>query len=108
MNPTAEDNVMDISKKVQKLHENTSLETSIMLPKQKWEPFFMKVVSDFKKYHNLPDNIPPPQGNMSPHKLMSYIAELMSHSMGEEKRKSLMEELKIYKQDLPFDLRQEC
>ncbi len=76
-----------------------------MLPKQRFEPFFIKVMNDFSKHHNLPDNIPPPQGSMLPHKLLSYILDLMTHSMGENKRNEILLELKDYKEGLPFDLR---
>jgi hypothetical protein len=76
-----------------------------MLPKQRYEPFFMKVLSDFKKFHNIPDNIQPPQGNMMPHKLLSYILDVMASSMGQDTRKALIAELDEYKKGLPFDLR---
>src|SRR6185436_6287003 len=109
MNPNkneSADTVLTVSKKVQKLQDMTSTESDqLMLPKQRYEPFFMKVMSDFKNYHSLPDNIPPPQGNMMPHKLLSYILDLMAHSMGLEKREALLLELKEYKAGLPFDLR---
>jgi hypothetical protein len=65
----------------------------------------MKVMNDFQKFHNIPDDVPPPQGNMMPHKLLSYIVDLMAYSMGEEKRNDLMRELNEYKEGLPFDLR---
>lgn len=65
----------------------------------------MKVMSEFSKFHNLPDNIQPPQGNMMPHKLLSYILDLMAHSMGDDKRQALLFDLQEYKQGLPFDLR---
>lgn len=65
----------------------------------------MKVITDFIKVHKLPENIDPPKGNMLPHKLFSYITDLMAHSMGTEKREEILKELKEYKESLPFDLR---
>jgi hypothetical protein len=65
----------------------------------------MKVMSDFITHHNLPKDIPTPNGNLLPHKLFSYILDLMAHSMGIEKRASLLKELEEYKLGLPFDLR---
>lgn len=76
-----------------------------MLPKQRYEPFFMKVMCDFRNHHNIPDNTPPPSGNMSPHKLLSYILDVMTKSMGQEKRNALLVELNDFKEGLPFDLR---
>ena len=93
------------SQKVQALITNASTTDQLMLPKQRYEPFFMKVLSDFKKFHNIPDNIPPPQGNMMIHKLLSYILDVMAFSMGQEKRNALLVELNDYKEGLPFDLR---
>lgn len=75
------------------------------LPKKNYEPFFLKVMNDFINYHNLPKDIPPPQGHSLPHKLFSYIIDLMSHSMGKEKREELIKELEDYKLGLPFDIR---
>ena len=75
------------------------------LPKQRFEPFFMKVVKLFIDHHNLPKDIPTPSGSMLPHKLFTYIADVMAHSMGEEKRNSILYDLEEYKMDLPFDMR---
>ena len=77
----------------------------LMLPRQRFEPFFMKAIRDFKVHHNISEDIPPPQKSMTPDKLLSYILDLMSYSMGEEKRNALLVELNEYKQGLPFDLR---
>lgn len=93
-----------VSQKVQKLVVPNSIR-SINLPKHKYEPFFMKIIKDFIEFHKLPDTIPPPQGNMLPHKLLSYIADLMAFSMGPKKRDDLIIELEEYKEGLPFDLR---
>lgn len=79
--------------------------SQLMLPKHRYEPFFMKVIDDFINHHGLHSNIAKPQGNMMPHKLLSFIADIMSHSMGPEKRSSILQELESYKMDLPFDLR---
>lgn len=62
-------------------------------------------MSDFKSHHNIDDSIAPPIGHISPHHLLSYIAELMAQSMGPENHKALLEECEDYKQGLPFDLR---
>lgn len=94
-----------MSKKVETLITNNPIQPELMLPKAKYEPFFMKVMNDFIKHHNLPGDIAKPQGSMMPHKIFSYIVELMAHSMGEEKRKELIVELNDYKNGLPFDLR---
>lgn len=94
-----------VSQKVQSLMTTTNPSEQLNLPKQRYEPFFLKVMNDFKNHHKLPDNIPPPQGNMMPHKLLSYILDLMTHSMGELKRNEILSELSEYKMGLPFDLR---
>ena len=77
----------------------------MMLPKHRFEPFFMKIVKSFIEHHNLPKDIPAPSGSMLPHKLFSYIADVMAHSMGEDKRNSILYDLEEYKMDLPFDIR---
>lgn len=76
-----------------------------MLPKHRYEPFFMKVLNDFCSHHNISSGSLAPSGNMLPHKLFSYILDIMTLSMGEEKRKDLLRELEDYKEGLPFDLR---
>lgn len=62
-------------------------------------------MSDFRDHHKIPNHIPPPQGNVLPHKLFSYIVDMMAYSMGAQKRNELMKELEEYKQGLPFDMR---
>lgn len=56
-------------------------------------------------HHGIPQNLPMPTGVMLPHNLLSHIIDLMSRSMGEQKRKTLIEDLEEYKLGLPFDLR---
>lgn len=94
-------NVDATSKKVDKLINIHS--ESLILPKQWYEPFFMKILSDFREHHNIPENIPLPSGKMEPHKLLSYILDIMVHSMGEEKHISILKELEEYKTTLPSD-----
>lgn len=77
----------------------------MMLPKHRFEPFFMKVIEDFMNHHSIPNTISKPKGNLMPYKLFSFIIDIMAHSMGSEKRKAILEELQAYKMDLPFDLR---
>ena len=77
----------------------------MILPKHRYEPFFLKIMSDFRSFHKIPDIIKPPQGSVLPHKLFSYILELMAYSMGREKRDEIAKELEDYKQGLPFDMR---
>ncbi len=74
-------------------------------PKQRYESFFLKIMSDFRKHHGLPDTIPPPQTGVMIHAVFSYIAELMAQSMGPEKHQALVQECEEYKQGLPFDMR---
>lgn len=62
-------------------------------------------MNDFRTFHNVPEVIKPPQGSVLPHKLLSYILELMSYSMGQKKRDEICKELEDYKQGLPFDMR---
>jgi len=90
----------------QKVHEMVQPSKELLiLPKQRYEPFFMKVMSDFMAHHNISEFPNPPNGTMLPYKLMSYILDVMTRSMGEEKRNELLRELKEYKEGLPFDLR---
>ena len=100
------DAVDEISQKVQNLISNVdSKNLEMSLPKHRYEPFFLKIMNDFKSFHKIPDVIKPPQGNTLPHKLFSYILDLMCYSMGQEKRESILKELDQYKQGLPFDMR---
>lgn len=95
-----------MSQKVQSLMTNTgSTQSEMMLPKNRFEPFFLKVLNQFAQHHKIPENINPPQGSVMPHKLFSYILDLMAHSMGDETRKTILSELEEYKRGLPFDLR---
>lgn len=82
-----------------------NISSEMMLPKKQFEPFFMKVIEDFINHHNLPKDIPKPIGNVMPHKIFSFIIDIMAHSMGKEKREALIKELNSYKNDLPFDIR---
>lgn len=70
-----------------------------------YEPFLLKIMSDFRNHHGLPDTIPPPQNGVMIHAVFSYIAELMAQSMGTEKHQALLKECEEYKQGLPFDVR---
>ena len=97
--------VESVSNKVQSLMTNTNSTKSLMLPKKNYEPFLLKIFSDFRAYHNLPDTIPPPSAGVMIHAVFSYIAELMVQSMGSEKHQELIRELEEYKQGLPFDIR---
>lgn len=65
----------------------------------------MKVMSDFRKYHNIEETAPPPSQGVLIHAVFSYIADLMSRSMGIEAHQALVKELQEYKQGLPFDVR---
>ena len=99
-------NVNEVSKKVHELMSTpSSLSTPLILPKKMYEPFFMKVMCEFRNHHKIPDDTPPPSGIIAPHKLLSYILDVMTKSMGEEKRNDLLVELNHFKEDLPFDLR---
>lgn len=104
-NEMSPQNVVDtVSQKVQNLIK-TPTHTPMLLPKSSYQPFFLKVMSDFCMHHNIPQNLPSPSGNMLPHKLLSYIVDLMAYSMGKDKRDAIASELEEYKKGLPFDLR---
>lgn len=92
------------SDKVSKFISEKPLPIELMLPKQRYEVFFLKAMNDFISHHKLP-KIEPPQGNVLPYKLFSYILEIMAHSMGEDRRLKLLSDLDEYKNELPFDLR---
>jgi len=99
------DRNVDLTSISQKVSQLINIQSEpLILPKQWYEPFFMKVLNDFREHHNIPDTIPLPSGNMKPHKLLSYILDVMAHSMGEEKRNSILKELEEYKSGLPTDL----
>jgi hypothetical protein len=72
-----------------------------MLPEKRYQPFFLKVLHDFIAHHNLSQDLEKPQGNMKIHKALSCVLDIMSHSMGEEKRDNLLKELDQYIQGLP-------
>lgn len=94
-----------MSQKVEKFVITPVIQSEINLPKKNFEPFFLKVLNDFIHHHNLPKDIPVPNGCALPHKIFSYIVDILAHSMGEEKRNQLIKELEDYKLGLPFDLR---
>lgn len=104
--PLVKPSVDTMSQRVQSLMTNTSsTQSDMMLPKNRFEPFFLKVLNQFAQHHKVPENVKPPQGSVMPHKLFSYILDLMAYSMGDETRNNLIKELEEYKQGLPFDLR---
>ena len=73
---------------------------SLNLPRHKYEPFFLKIIKDFIEFHKISEDIPFPEGNLSPHMIFSYISELMAYSMGYEKREELIKELEEYKNSI--------
>lgn len=75
------------------------------LPKKLYEPFFLKVMHDFIEYHKITKDLPFPTTGLIMHKSMSYILDIMVHSMGDQKREEILKELEEYKSSLPFDLR---
>ena len=98
-------NELDLtSEKVTKFVSDKPIPVELMLPKQRYEVFFLKAMNDFMSYHKIP-KIEAPQGNVLPHKLFSYILEVMARSMDEDKRLKLLSDLDEYKNELPFDLR---
>lgn len=76
----------------------------MILPRKRFEPFFLKVMRDFLDHHKLP-HLDFPKDGALPHIVFSYIVESLAYSMGAEKRKELIEELEQYKLGLPFDIR---
>jgi len=99
-------NLETTSSKVQKASGTSQDKLPEMkLPKSLFQPFFLKVMSDFIEHNKLPSDLPLPQGNMSLPVAMSCILDVISYSMGKEKRDLILQELEEYKAGLPFDLR---
>ena len=96
--------INSISDKVNNFVSDKPLPVELMLPKQRYEIFFLKAMNDFINHHKIP-KIESPQGSVLPYKLFSYILEIMAHSMGEDRRRKLLSDLDEYKNELPFDLR---
>lgn len=73
----------------------------LYLPSKNYEPFFMKVMHDFIEYHKLPKDLPLPEMGIGMNLCMSRILDVMVHSMGEEKRKEILEDLDKYRIGIP-------
>ena len=98
--------VEDTSNKIMSLNKPLqTLPNRIMLPNEKYQPFFLKVLSDFMKFHNVPLHLPVPQGSMKLHVALSCILDIMVHSMGEENRNLILTELEEYRKGLPPSFR---
>lgn len=78
---------------------------TLILPKKRYEAFFLKVMHDFIEYHKIPQDLPLPTTGLIMNISMSYILDIMVHSMGDQKREEVLKELEEYKSSLPFDLR---
>jgi hypothetical protein len=74
----------------------TNINRSLTLPCENYQPFFLKVMHDFIAHHNLPKDLPLPQGNLKMNVCFSRILDVMIHSMGEEKREAILKELNEY------------
>jgi hypothetical protein len=100
------DSIEGTSQKIHNLQTNLqSPKNELRLPKHRWQPFFVKVLSDFIDFHNLPKDLPMPEGALRLEVCMSRVLDIMLHSMGNEKREKILKELELYKEGLPFDLR---
>lgn len=101
--------IANTSDKIQKIFSSppkiSDINLELRLPEKEYQPFFLKIVQDFIKHHNLPSDLPMPEGNIQIHLALSMILDVMVRSMGDEKRKEILKELEDYKLSVPVKYR---
>ena len=78
---------------------------SLKLPKHNYGPFCLKILSEFIAHHNIQKGLPIPCPGLSLEDSLSRIFDIMLHSMGEQKRLEILEDLEKYNMSLPACLR---
>ena len=70
---------------------------TLKLPRYNYGPIVLKILSEFRRHHNLPEDlIPPPQtGQTTPEALASIVDHLL-WSMGMSKRDEIIKEVEEY------------
>jgi len=98
---SSENDVMNVSQKVQKLPQIPSSTIVLKLPSKDYGPFCNKILTDFIEHHNLPKDLAMPSVGLSTGEALSRIFDIILHSMGEQKRNEALEKLKEYNMSIP-------
>lgn len=97
----SEDEVLNVSQKVQKLQQIPSSTIVLKLPSKDYGPFCNKILTDFIEHHNLSKDLAMPCAGLTTTEALSRIFDIVLHSMGEEKRNEALEKLKEYNMSIP-------
>jgi hypothetical protein len=100
-NSSSENDVMNVSRKVQSLPQIPSSTIVLKLPSKDYGPFCLKVLNDFIEHHNLPKDLPMPCAGLTTHEALSRIFDVILYSLGEEKRQEILSNLNEYKMGIP-------
>lgn len=69
---------------------------ALKLPKAKYGPLCLRLMQEFIKHHNLPEDLPVPCPGLTNHESLARIFDILLHSLGKEKRDELLKECDIY------------
>ena len=75
-------------------------DSALILPEKAYGPICQKIFKEFCEHHGLPENMPVPEPSLKMHLSLSRIIDMMAHSMGEEKRAKILQEVEEYKANL--------
>jgi len=82
------------------LKEKDEVKRKLTLPK-KYGPMCLKILHEFITHHKLSKNLPLPESSSSTEEALSRIFDVMLHSMGEEKRNEVLDDVSNYSMSLP-------
>ena len=77
----------------------------LLLPSINYGPICLKILKEFVEHHDLPKDLPVPEMYIPMHKSLSRIFDIIIHSMGDEKRQKILDDLDKYKMDMPSHFR---
>lgn len=69
---------------------------SVQLPSNNYGPFCLKILSEFIIHHGLSKDLPLPVPGLRTDQALSRIFDIITHSLGSEKREALLKELDEY------------
>jgi hypothetical protein len=75
----------------------TTLKKELKLPIHNYGPIALKILSDFKEFHKLPNDLKVPDIADTIESAISKILNIMISSMGESKKNEIIEEVEKYK-----------
>lgn len=94
-----------ISSKVEEFIKEVPVGRKLILPREQYGPFCLRILNEFKKHFNLPEDLEIPKPELKIHMSLSRIFDIMVHAMGDDIRNIILKELDEYVMSLPAHCR---